>query len=361
MFEQYDPRLGKRLELLSPEGKLSKIPKGIPRLPDELALEAWKLMVRTREADEWAVSLNRQGRLPTYPPNKGQEANSVTALLALRPDDWFVMAFREIGGMLARGISLKQQFLYWLGNEEGSRFEPGTFHTTPISVPIGSQALHATGLAWADQYHGRDRVAIVYVGDGGTSEGEFYEGMNFAGVWKAPVIFYVQNNGWAISTPRAVQTASATIAEKAYACGFPGIQIDGNDVFAVYAAVSLAAQRGRDGEGPTLIEGITYRLGAHTTADDPTRYRQDSEVDEWIPKDPLQRLRTYLISQKLLTAKKADAFHQEAKEEVMAAFDEAEAVTAPDLEDGYRYMYQEMTPHLKAQLAARKVLEGGNV
>lgn len=360
MLKRYDPREGKRLELLSPEGKLAKIPEGIPRLPDELARKAWEFMVRTRETDEWAVSLNRQGRLPTYPPNKGQEANSVAALLALRPDDWFVMAFREIGGMMVRGIPLEQQFLYWLGNEEGSRLDPETYHTTPISVPIGSQALHATGLAFADRYRGRDRVTLVYVGDGGTSEGEFYEGLNFAGVWRVPVIFYVQNNGWAISTPRSIQTAAATIAEKSFACGFPGIQIDGNDVFAVYAAVSLAAERGRRGEGPTLIEGVTYRLGAHTTADDPTRYRRDDDVAPWRERDPLLRLQRYLIAGKLLTEEEAEGVQARAREEVIAAFDRAEAVPAPTLDDGFRYMFHEMPPHLQKQLADRAAREGGN-
>ncbi|HUJ73801.1 MAG TPA: thiamine pyrophosphate-dependent enzyme, partial [bacterium] len=275
MIENYDPREGRMLSLLDAEGKLAPLPPGMPRLTDEQALAAYKTMVLTRQADEWAVNLNRQGRMPTYALNKGQEANSIGALLALRPDDWFVPAFRELGGLLIRGITLKQWYLYWYGNESASALPAGTYRTMPISVPIGSQMLHAVGLAWAERYQGGDRIAITFLGEGGTSEGEFHEACNLAGVWKAGVIFYVQNNYWSISLPWPKQSASATAAEKGFAYGFPGIRVDGNDVFAVYAAVKLAEERARTGQGPTLIEGETYRLGAHTTSDDPTKYRTD--------------------------------------------------------------------------------------
>jgi len=181
MFESYDPREGRILSLLDETGRLAPLPPGMPRLTDEQALAAYKTMVLSRQVDEWAVSLNRQGRMPTYALNKGQEANSVGALMAVRPDDWFVPAFRELGGMLVRGISLKQYFLYWYGNEWANHMPPDTFHMMPISVPVGSQMLHAVGLAWAERYKGNDRIAITFMGEGASSEGEFHEACNLAG------------------------------------------------------------------------------------------------------------------------------------------------------------------------------------
>jgi len=207
MFENYDPREGRLLSLLDVTGKLAPFPPGMPRLTDEQALAAYKTMVLSRQVDEWAVSLNRQGRMPTYALNKGQEANSVGALMAVRPDDWFVPAFRELGGMLARGISLKQYFLYWYGNEWANHMPVDTYHMMPISVPVGSQMLHAVGLAWAERYKGNDRIAITFMGEGASSEGEFHEACNLAGVWKAGVIIYAQNNHWSISLPWSKQSA----------------------------------------------------------------------------------------------------------------------------------------------------------
>ena len=222
MFESYDPREGKILRLLDEAGELSPIPKGFPRLTDEQALSAYKTMVLARQVDEWAVSLNRQGRMPTYPPNKGQEANSIGALMAVRPDDWFVPAFRELGGMLIRGVSAKQWYFYWYGNEWANHMPADTYHMMPMSVPIGSQLLHAVGLAWAERYKGTDRIAITFMGEGASSEGEFHEACNLAGVWKAGVVMYAQNNNWSISLPWSKQSASKTLAEKAFAYGFPG-------------------------------------------------------------------------------------------------------------------------------------------
>ncbi|HET6450638.1 MAG TPA: thiamine pyrophosphate-dependent dehydrogenase E1 component subunit alpha [Spirochaetia bacterium] len=354
MIENYDPREGRTLTLLDAEGKLGPLPQGMPRLSDDQALAAYKAMVLARQADEWAVNLNRQGRMPTYALNKGQEANSVGALMALRPDDWLVPAFRELGGLLIRGIPLKHWYLYWYGNEAANHLPPDTYRTFPNSVPIGSQMVHAVGLAWAERYKGSDRIAITFLGEGGTSEGEFHEACNLAGVWKAGVIFYVQNNYWSISLPWPKQSASATVAEKGFAYGFPGIRVDGNDVFAVYAAVKLAADRARAGLGPTLIEGETYRLGAHTTSDDPTKYRTEAEVKEWEPRDPLTRLQRYLVCQKKLTEEEAVRLREQSLACAQAAFEEAEQVPDPAMEDMFRWHFLEMPDLMARQLERRK-------
>jgi pyruvate dehydrogenase E1 component alpha subunit len=354
MFESYDPREGKILRLLDEAGELAPIPKGMPRLTDEQALAAYKTMVLARQVDEWAVSLNRQGRMPTYALNKGQEANSIGALMAVRPDDWFVPAFRELGGMPIRGVSLKQWYLYWYGNEWANHMPVDTFHMMPISVPIGSQMVHAVGLAWAERYKGSDRIAITFMGEGASSEGEFHEACNLAGVWKAGVIIYAQNNHWSISLPWSKQSASATLAEKAFAYGFPGIRIDGNDVFAAYAAVRLAAERARAGEGPTLIEGLTYRLGAHTTSDDPTKYRSDDEVKLWETRDPLLRLERYLIRTKHLTGEEVVRLREQSLACAQAAFEEVEKEPDESMEDTFRYHYSEMPEIMEAQMERRK-------
>lgn len=353
MFEAFDPREGKRLTLLDPSGQLRQPMGGLPLLGDEQALGAYQTMVLARQADEWAVSLNRQGRMPTYVLNKGQEANSAGALLALRRDDWFVPAYRELAGWLIRGLPLKQIYLYWYGNEAGSHLPAETYHMLPVSVPVGSQALHAVGLAYAEKYRGSDRIVITFMGEGATSEGDCHEALNLAGVWKAGVIFYTQNNQWAISMPRQKQTASLTVAEKAFAYGFEGVQVDGNDLFAVYAAVKRAAEKARGGGGPTLIEGYTYRLGAHTTSDDPSRYRSEDEVRQWQQLDPLTRLEKYLVAKGLIT----DAGIQELKQGCLARaqkeFEETESMADPTREDTFRHMFQILPELLKVQLSRR--------
>jgi pyruvate dehydrogenase E1 component alpha subunit len=354
MFESYDPREGRVLTLLDDAGKLAPFPPEIPRLSDEQALAAYKTMVLSRQVDEWAVSLNRQGRMPTYALNKGQEANSVGALMAMRPDDWFVPAFRELGGMLVRGVTLKQYFLYWFGNEWANHMPADQFHMLPISVPVGSQMLHAVGLAWAERYQGTDRIAITFMGEGASSEGEFHEACNLAGVWKTGVIIYAQNNHWSISLPWSKQSASATLAEKAFAYGFPGVRIDGNDIFAVYAAVRMAADRARAGEGPTLIEGLTYRLGAHTTSDDPTMYRTDEEVKKWEKRDPLLRLERYLLGTKALSEDEARQIREQSLACAQTAFDEAEKAPDTVVEDTFHYHYLETPALMEAQLERRK-------
>jgi len=357
MFEPWDPRAGKRLEALREDGTLTPDAARLPAPDDATLLSIHRAMALAREADEWSVNLNRQGRMPTYPPVRGQEATSAGAIAALRKDDWFVPAFREMPGFILRGIPLRQQYLYWLGIEEGMRLPRETYHMTPISVPIGSQALHAVGIAFAERAKASGRVAIAFCGDGGTSEGEFLEALNFAGVWNVPVIFFVQNNGWAISVPRRMQTKTATLAEKAFAFGFEGVQVDGNDALAVFGAVAMAAERARSGGGPTLIEGVTYRMGAHTTADDPTRYRTDDEVKPWEAKDPILRFERYLAGRKILPPEEAERVRADCRAHARAEFDEAERFRPGSLEETFRYHFAQMPPLLAHQLAERARLE----
>jgi pyruvate dehydrogenase E1 component alpha subunit len=354
MFESFDPREGRLFSLLDVEGKLAPPPAGFPLMSDEQALAAYKTMVMSRQGDEWAVSLNRQGRLPTYALNKGQEANSVGALMAVRPDDWFVPAFREFGGMLVRGVSLQQYYLYWYGNEAANHLPIEKYHMMPISVPVGSQMLHAVGLAWAERYKGTDRIAITFMGEGASAEGDFHEACTLAGVWKAGVIIYAQNNHWSISLPWAKQSSSKTLAEKAFAYGFEGVRVDGNDIFAVYAAVQMAAERAREGGGPTLIEGLTYRLGAHTTSDDPSRYRTDEEVRQWEPRDPILRLERYLLKKGLLSDADVVKTREQSLACAQASFEEVEQARDTTREEAFQHLYQEMPDMIAAQMQRRK-------
>jgi pyruvate dehydrogenase E1 component alpha subunit len=353
MFERWDPREGRVLSLLDEAGTLAPEAASLPRPDDAAVLAAWRTMVQARATDEWAVSLNRQGRMPTYVLNKGQEANSIGALMAVRRDDWFVPAFRELGGMLVRGISLDAYYLYWFGNEWANHMPVEEFHMTPISVPVGSQMLHAVGLAWAERYRGSDRIALTFMGEGASSEGDFHEACNLAGVWKAGVIVYAQNNNWSISLPWSKQSASATLAEKAFAYGFEGVRVDGNDLFAVYAAVSMAASHARAGGGPSLVEGLTYRLGAHTTSDDPTRYRTNEEVKAWEGRDPLLRLEKWLASRSLLSAGDADREREAALARAQEAFEKVEAHADTTLDDTFDYLYAELPPALAEQRERR--------
>lgn len=359
MFEKYDPRKGKRIQLLDETGKLTANAKNFTLMNNEEILEAYTHMIGSRIADEWAISLQRQGRMPTYPPSQGQEANSVGAALAMRKDDWFVQSYREMGGLLARKIPLHKVYQYFYGSEEGNRLPPQTYFTTPQSVPIATQTLHAVGIAFAEKYQKRDRVTVVFCGDGGTSEGDFNEALNFAAVWNAPVIFYVQNNQYAISCPRNRQSKVETLAERGFGFGIEGVQIDGNDVLAVHAVVSLAIEKARKGDGPTLIEGFTYRMGAHTTADDPTKYRRNEEVEAWKNKDPILRTEKYIQAQNIGSEKELESIKKKAKEYAVQEFEKIENAKKPSLEDGYRYMYKEMPDILRLHMESRQAYAKG--
>ena len=336
------------LSILDPEGAVDK--KWEPAIPDDLLLGLYRAMVLGRRFDERLLALQRQGRIGTFPPISGQEAAHLGAVAVLREDDWMVPAFRETAAEIWRGRSLESVIMGNNGFSEAAVLDPPG-KTLPVAVPVGSQMLHAVGIAWAARYRREDKVVLTFFGDGATSEGDFHEAMNFAGVFQTPVIFVCQNNQWAISIPRLKQTRAKTIAQKAVAYGMPGIQVDGNDVLAVYSAVHEAVDRARSGGGPTLVECVTYRMMMHTTADDPRRYRTDEELEGWKAKDPILRFETYLKRRKLLNRKKIDAVAGEVTAQIQTAVDNAEAqMKRPgDPLDMFAHAYADMPPHLEAQ------------
>jgi pyruvate dehydrogenase E1 component alpha subunit len=354
MFETLSLTDKEYLSLLGTDGNLKPIPAQVPLLSDPEILAAYRLMLLARQMDEWTVSLNRQGRMATYPPNKGQEANAVGAVLALQEDDWLVPSFRELGALIAKGIPLHQLYLYWYGNEQGSNLPPEIYHTLPIAIPVGSQPLHAVGIAYAEKLKASGRIVLTFMGEGATSQGAVHEAFNLAAVWKVGVVFYVQNNQWAISLPTEKQTASRTLAQKACAYGFESIRVDGNDLLAVHAATSAGARIARETSQPVLIEGYTYRLGAHTTADDPNLYRDETQVADWLDKDPLIRLEKYLLGQGLLTQKDLEELAEEALAEAKKAFEQAEGEPDLSIEDTFRYTFSSTPPLLERQLQRRK-------
>jgi pyruvate dehydrogenase E1 component alpha subunit len=318
-----------------------------PATDDTLLLRLYRTMLLARRFDERMLALQRQGRLGTFGPIKGQEAAQLGTVCALRDSDWMVPSFREGAALLWRGVPLDNILLFWGGREEG--LAGAMRHGLPIAVPVATQLPHAVGIAWAARYKGDDAVVMGYFGDGATSEGDFHEAMNFAGVFQAPVVFVCQNNQWAISLPRDKQTRSKTLAQKALAYGFPGIQVDGNDILAVYVAAKEAVERARSGGGPTMIECVTYRLSVHTTADDPTRYRNEEEVKQWEQREPLIRFTRYLEAKHLLDAPRQAALEEEIRNEIAAAVKRVEELPAPDPLEMFDYVFAQRPPELDAQ------------
>ncbi len=299
-------------------------------MSDEMALDGYRAMLRGRRFDERCVSLQRQGRMVTLAPGIGQEAATVGAAMALnQKTDWLVPQYRELAGQLWHGYPLRLAFLWHVGHPIAFQM-PAGLNMLPFQAAIAGQLPQAVGLAWGLKMKRDPGVVLAIFGDGGTSQGDFHEAANLAGVMKAPVILLCQNNGWAISTTIQQQTASETLAQKAIAYGFPGVQCDGNDLFAVYATVRDAVRRARDGEGPTLVEALTYRLGLHTTADDPTRYEPREMHDAWVDRDPLRRMQLHLMSRGVVDRPALDRIEEEVKEELRVAWDEAQREPAPD-------------------------------
>ena len=342
IFDHFDPREDKILRIIDNEGDVLN-QELIPDLDDDTIIKAYKSMLFARVTDQMAVSYQRQGRMYTYPPILGQEAIQIAAGVLIRENDWLAPAFRELAIMMAKGVTPKEIFLYYMGNEQGSNFTKAK-HVLPICVPIGSQLLHATGIGYSINYQKKDEVVFTYVGDGGTSEGDFSEALNFAGVWNVPVIFTIQNNQYAISVPVKSQTKSVNLAVKALAFGIPGIKVDGNDFFAMYIAYKEAFENARAGKGPTLIEALTYRKGAHTTSDDPTKYRTKEEEQEWDKTDPLVRLKKYM-DKKGIWKDNEEKLIEEYKLQVDKQFEEAENFTPYQLDDVFKYMYED-TPEI---------------
>jgi pyruvate dehydrogenase E1 component alpha subunit len=338
-----------RLSILDSDGLLDVELE--PKLaPDDLK-RLYRGMVLGRRLDERMLKLQRQGRIGTFAPLKGQEASQIGTVFTLEARDWMVPSFRETAAMLWRGWPIERILAFYAGRLEGGQPGPEQ-RDLPVTIPVATQLPHAVGLAYGIQYRGEDSVVMVYFGDGATSEGDFHEAANFAGVWHGPVVFVCQNNQWAISVPLKKQTNSRTIAQKATAYGFPGIQVDGNDVLAVYAASREAVDRARAGEGPTLIECVTYRLGMHTTADDPTKYRSEEEVKAWEQKDPLTRFRVYLEKKQLLDP----TLDEQVDEEIVHGVERFEAMPPADPLEMFDHAYAELPPHVaaeRAELAAR--------
>ena len=315
-------------------------------LTDDQVVMLYEHMSMCRRLDEIAFKLQRSGRLGTYPQNMGQEAIASVALAA-RKQDWMVPCYRENAALFLHGLPPEKILQHWMGDERGNQIPDG-LNMLPMSIPIGTHMLHAAGIGWAAKLRGIDQVAFTFFGDGSTSEGDFHEACNFAGVMEAPVVFFCQNNGWAISTPRRKQTRAETFAQKGLAYGLKVRQIDGNDIFAVYKAAQEAIEDAKAGK-PTLIETLTYRLGDHTTADDARRYRDSGELESAKKKDPLIRVRMYLESQDLWSADLEETMIERNKAKVDDIVARATNIEAPKTSDIFDAMYATTPPELARQ------------
>lgn len=337
------------IQILDDKGELlSPLPSFVK--DNATLIELYRIMVRTRLFDKRAVALQRIGKMGTYPSINGQEAISTAIGHAMRPDDLLIPYYRDYAAQFQRGVKMSEILAYWGGDERGSRFACNS-EDLPISVPIASQCLHAAGVAFAFKYRKQDRVAVSCVGEGGSSEGDFYEAMNVAGAWHLPLVFVVNNNKWAISVPLAKQTACQTIAQKAIAAGFNGIQIDGNDVLACRQVIGEAIEKARRGEGPTLIEALSYRLCDHTTADDATRYQPPEEVTAAQLKEPIRRLKIYLEKEKLWDEEQEKALIKESNDLVEQAVEEYLNTPMQEITSIFDYHYAQLPDYLIEQRA----------
>ena len=312
--------------------------------------ELYKIMVLTRTFDKKAIALQRTGKMGTYAPINGQEAISTAIGHAMRPEDVLVPYYRDYAAQIQRGVKMSEILSFWGGDERGSQYACNS-QDLPICVPIASQCLHATGVAFAFQYRNEARVAVVCIGEGGTSEGDFYEAINVAGTWKLPVVFVVNNNQWAISVPREKQTGTETIAQKAIAAGFEGLQVDGNDILATRQVVGDAIEKARRGEGPTLIEALSYRLSDHTTADDATRYQPCEEVHKAKPREPIGRFKEFLVREKIWNAEEEEQLVIHCADEVEKAVGEYLDTTPQPVSSIFDYHYAELPEYLVEQRA----------
>ncbi|WP_059105015.1 pyruvate dehydrogenase (acetyl-transferring) E1 component subunit alpha [Shouchella shacheensis] len=336
-------------QILNEEGEVVN-ESAMPDLSDEQLQELMRRMVYTRIWDQRAISLNRQGRLGFYAPMAGQEASMLGSQFALEKEDWILPGYRDIPQIVFHGLPLYQAFLWSRGHFHGGEFPEGLNIAVP-QIIIGAQIVQTAGVALGLKRKKKDNIVITYTGDGGSSQGDFYEGMNFAGAYNAPAVFVVQNNRFAISVPVEKQTAAKTIAQKAVAAGIEGIQVDGMDVLAVYKTTADARKRALDGEGPTLIETLTYRYGAHSTSgDDPTRYRTSEEDDEWGKKDPLIRFRKFLEGKDLWSEEKEDEVVEQAKEEIKAAIKDADKTPKQKVSDLLGNMFEDAPVNIREQL-----------
>ena len=327
----------------------------VPDIDDEALCDLYRWMLLQRVYDNRATKLQRRGKLGTVASGRGQEASIVGSGYALSDDDWIFPYGREAAALLMHGLSMRDLLLYWRGIEDASRMEGA--NVFGLAISIGSHIPLATGKAWGMQLEGEDSIAFANLGDGATSTGAFHEGMNFAGVLGAPAVFFCQNNQYAISLPFDEQTNANTVAQKALAYGVDGIRVDGNDVLAVYNAMSTARERALEGN-PVLVEAVTYRRGAHTTSDDPTRYREDEEVEEWKDRDPLERYQAFLEQTGRWDAIDEEAIREDVEEQFSEAVDAADAFEERGIEEIFAHLHEEMPPELEHQLEEfRELLE----
>ena len=325
------------LQILDDNGNLNAELE--PDLSAEALTRLYSGMALARAVDDRLLKLQRQGRIGTFPPCTGQEASTCAPVLAMTEKDWFVGAFRELGGRLMRGEPIENYILSYGGYEEGNTFEGGD-RTLPLSVIVGSQTLHAVGIAYAMKLRGeKDSAVVCFLGDGATSEGDVHEALNFAALWDAPVVFVCQNNQWAISVPRAKQTRSRTLAQKAIAYEMPGIQVDGNDPLAMYHATREALNRARAGEGPTFIEAVTYRLRMHTTADDPGRYQSEEQLKLWEKRDPMIRFKKYLEDKGIWDESRQTELDETIKKQIESAVKAFESRKDFKMDTPFEYIY----------------------
>ncbi len=332
----------------------------MPDISDDELRHMYRQMLTARLYDERAVRLQRQGRLGTYAPSSGQEAAQVGSSSAILKTDWIYSSYRELPALFVHGMPMERTLSYTMGHVRGG-YVPEDVNAFPVQIIIAGQTLHAVGGAWASQYLNDGRISICYLGDGATSQGDFHESLNFASVFKLPVVFFVQNNGFAISMPRHRQSRSATLAQKALAYGMPGILVDGNDILAVYQVTREAAKRARSGEGPVLIEAVTFRQGAHTTSDDPTRYRSFDEVQAWLTKDPITRFKHFLISRGLWDEEQEEEAVRISKSRIAEAVETAERGPKGTLIEAIDLVYAK-TPanlnELREKLESPKAAQG---
>jgi pyruvate dehydrogenase E1 component alpha subunit len=332
-----------------------------PPLSDERLAGLYRDMRLARHFDERMISLQRQGRIGTYASLAGQEGSQFGSMYALEDTDWVLYQYREHGAVIDRG-GLAEYVRYWMGHEEGNAALVD-HNIAPLNISIASHIPHATGMAWAAKLRDDDCAVVCHFGEGTTSEGDFHEGLNFAGVFDVPAVFVCNNNQWAISVPAEAQTASETFAGKAEAYGIPGVRVDGMDPLATYEVVEAALERAKDPDAaspaedapgratrPTMIEAIQYRFGAHTTADDPTAYRDDEEVEAWKEWDPVPRLETFLRERGTLDDERVDAIENDVSEVVADAIDRGTDVEA-DPEDLFADAYAESVPRVEEQRA----------
>lgn len=347
------------VQYLAADGQSVESAARYARPSDNRLLEMYRTMVSGRRFDQQATALTKQGRLAVYPSARGQEACQIAAAMCLSDQDWMFPTYRDSMALSARGVD-QVELLGMLAGYWHCGYDPQAYRIAPQCTPLATQLLHATGFAYAEQKQGRDTVALAFCGDGATSEGDFHEALNFAAVFKAPVIFLVQNNGFAISVPLARQTAAPSLSHKGVGYGIGSEQVDGNDPIAMMGVMDEAVAYARAGKGPVVVEAHTYRMDAHTNADDATRYRTPDEVEGWLARDPVARLDAYLDSRGLLTDELRVEFTQAADADAAALRAGMNVEQSVDPEDLFRFVYSEPTPNLveqRNQVAAERAAE----